>query len=81
MSKNKTTAGILESKFDAGDDVLDYFDPASAVRVNRVKERVNLDLPKWILDRLDREASRKGVPRQSLIKIWLAERLKQEDAA
>ncbi len=81
MSKNKTTAENLEARFDAGEDVLDYFDPSRAVRINRVKERVNLDLPRWVLQRIDKEANRKGVPRQSLIKIWLTDRLKQEQGA
>lgn len=80
MIKRETTAENLEARFDAGEDVLDYFN-GEVVRINRKKERINLDLPKWILDRIDQEAGRKGVPRQSLIKIWLAERLKQEQGA
>jgi hypothetical protein len=77
---SKTTAENLEARFDAGEDVLDYFDTASAVRVNHVRSRVNLDLPAWIIGRLDRHASRTGVPRQALVKLWLAERIEAEDA-
>ena len=39
------------------------------------QKRVNFDFPAWMLDSLDREANRVGVTRQSIIKIWLAERL------
>jgi uncharacterized DUF497 family protein len=31
----------------------------------------------WMIERLDREARRLGVPRQSIIKIWIAERLQK----
>jgi hypothetical protein len=34
-----------------------------------------------MIRRLDRQAGRNGVPRQALIKVWLAERLKAEEKA
>lgn len=77
---SKTTAENLEARFDAGEDVLDYFDTRGAVRFNHARFRVNLDLPAWIVGKLDRYASRTGVPRQALVKLWLAERLEAEDA-
>ena len=49
MSKPKTTAQNLESRFEAGEDVLDYFDTAKAVRRNHAKARINLDLPAWMI--------------------------------
>jgi hypothetical protein len=36
---------------------------------------VNVDFPLWMIDSLDREACKLGVTRQSVIKVWLAERL------
>ena len=77
MSKQKTTAQNLESRFEAGEDVLDYFDPAKAVRVNHAKSRVNLDLPKWMIFSIDRVAGRNGLARQSQIKAWLADKIKE----
>lgn len=74
----KTTAENLEARHDAGEDVADYFDATRAVRINHRKNRVNLDLPHWMLERIDRLAGRNGIPRQSQIKAWLAERLKSE---
>lgn len=65
----KTTSKNLESRFDAGDDVLDYFDSSNVV------VRVNVDFPAWVVKELDRESERRGVPRQSLVKMWIADRI------
>ncbi|MBI4828459.1 MAG: CopG family transcriptional regulator [Nitrospinae bacterium] len=64
-----TTAKNLERRFNAGENVLDYF------KVERSIKRVNVDMPLWVLRGLDAEASRRGVTRQSLIKTWLVDRL------
>lgn len=56
-------------------DILPYLDLAKAVRPGHEAKRVNVDFPQWMLARLDLEADRLGVPRQSLIKVWIAERL------
>jgi hypothetical protein len=75
---DKTTAINLEARFDAGEDVLDYFDLRKATRPLLQKERVNLDIPHWMVLRIERIAKRKGIPRQAQIKQWLAEKLKEE---
>ena len=80
MSKQKTTAQNLETRFDAGKDVLDYFDTAKATRRNHARARVNVDLPKWMINRIDRVAGRNGIPRQAVIKTWLADKLKADAA-
>ncbi|TFH84731.1 CopG family transcriptional regulator [Billgrantia azerbaijanica] len=67
----------LDTRFDEGDDISDELDLAKAKRPLRKQKRVNVDFPTWMLDSLDREAARLGVTRQSIIKIWLAERLEQ----
>lgn len=36
-----------------------------------------MSIPDWMIESLDREASRLSVTRQSIIKVWLAERLEQ----
>ena len=77
MIKQKTTAQNLEARFDAGDDVLDYFDTSKARRINHAKARLNLDLPRWMINRIDRVAGRNGLARQSQIKAWLADKLKE----
>jgi len=65
----------LDRKFDAGQDVTDHLDLAGARRPNEQQKRVNVDFPLWMVESLDKEARRLGVPRQSIIKLWIAERL------
>ncbi len=65
----------FDKKFDAGEDVSKYLDFANATRPGREQKRVNVDFPVWMIQSLDREAKRLGVPRQSVIKVWIADRL------
>ncbi len=68
----------LDKKFDEGvEDVIEEFDLSKAARPNREQKRVNVDFPMWMVESLDREASRLGVTRQSIIKVWIAERLER----
>ena len=71
--KNKT----LDKKFDDGEDILDAFDLSKAKRPNQEQKRVNVDFPTWMVSSLDKEARHLGVTRQSIIKVWLAERLEK----
>jgi len=68
-------AKTFDRKFDAGEDVVDKLNLGKAHRVGTDPKRVNVDFPAWMVDSLDREARRLGVTRQSLIKLWLADRL------
>ena len=65
----------FEEQFDAGLDLTASLDLSKARRVLQTQKRVNVDFPIWMVDSLDREASKLGVTRQSVIKVWLAERL------
>ncbi len=65
----------LDKKFDAGEDVTKYLDLTRARRPGHEQRRVNVDFPVWMIEALDREASRLGVPRQSLIKVLIARHL------
>jgi hypothetical protein len=67
----------FDSDFDSGRDVTAALDVSRARRPLQQQRRVNVDFPEWMIESLDREASRVGVTRQSIIKIWLAERLEQ----
>ncbi len=67
----------FDTKFDEGRSVIEYLDLAKARRPVLEQKRVNVDFPIWMIHSLDKEARRLGVPRQSIIKIWLAERLEQ----
>ena len=65
----------FDRKFDDGEDVSDALDFSKATRPGREQRRVNVDLPVWMIQALDQEADRLGIPRQAVIKVWLAERL------
>jgi hypothetical protein len=65
----------FEQQFDDGLDLTASLDLSKAKRVLQEQKRVNVDFPTWMIDSLDREASKLGVTRQSVIKVWLAERL------
>ena len=68
----------LDEIFDRGEeDVLQHFDVAKASRPGREQRQVNVDFPVWMIQALDDEAARLGVTRQSVIKMWLAEKLDQ----
>jgi hypothetical protein len=67
----------LDEKFNNGEDITESLDISKARRPGQARKRVNVDFPTWVIDRLDKEARRLNVPRQSLIKIWIAERLEK----
>jgi len=67
----------LDADFDDSKDITAALDLSKAKRPLRDQKRVNVDFPTWMIESLDREASRLGVTRQSIIKVWLADRLEQ----
>lgn len=69
-------ANTFDRKFDAGEQILDQLALGKARRAGTDAKRVNVDFPAWMIGSLDREVRRVGVTRQSLIKLWLAERVR-----
>ncbi len=67
----------FDKRFDEGEDVSQCLDLSKAKRLVQEQKRVNVDFPLWMIQLLDKEAKRLGVPRQSIIKLWVAERLKK----
>jgi len=67
----------LDRDFDSSKDITESLDLSKARRPNQEQRRVNVDFPTWMIDSLDREAGRLGVTRQSVIKMWLADRLEK----
>ena len=67
----------FDKKFDEGADIIDALDLSKAKRISQIQKRVNVDFPVWMIVALDREAMKLGVTRQSIIKVWLAERLEK----
>jgi hypothetical protein len=70
----------FDKKFDSGEDITKYLDVSKAHRPEQEQRRVNVDFPIWMIQSLDKEAKRLGVPRQSVIKAWVAERLEKKKA-
>ncbi len=66
----------FDKKFDDNEeDIIEYLDIAQMKRPGREQKRINVDFPVWMINALDNEANRLGVTRQSIIKVWIAERL------
>ena len=65
----------FDKRFESGEDITRFLRLAGARRPGQTVRRVNVDFPAWMIDSLDKEARRLGVPRQSIIKVWVAERL------
>jgi hypothetical protein len=74
-ARETITTEQFDEMFDNGEDVSAYVDWSKARRRNQEARRVNVDFPAWMVRDLDKEAGRLGVTRQSLIKMWIAEKL------
>jgi hypothetical protein len=70
----------FDATFDKGEDITRYVDLSKATRPGHEQRRVNVDFPNWMIHSLDKEAEKLGVTRQSIIKVWIAERLKESAA-
>ena len=79
--KSTMTAKEFDARFDAGDDISEYIDTDTIRRPGLEVRRVNVDFPEWVIQNLDTESKMIGVSRQSLIKLWVSERLQQERRA
>ena len=81
-SCNFMKAKDLDKIFDEGEvDMNKYLDLSKAFHPGQEQKRVNVDFPIWMIERLDKEANRLGVPRQSLIKVWIGERLETRNSS
>lgn len=74
LSKKAIPAEEFDRAFEEGKDLTPYLDLRSA-KARHPTQRINVDVPKDLLEKVDQEATRIGVPRTSLIKIWIAEKL------
>ncbi len=68
----------LDALFDSGEDITQYLDLSTLSKNGTQTKKVNVDFPEWVINSLDLEAKKIGVTRQSIIKVWIAERLKEE---
>ena len=68
-------ASEFDKKFDDDENIRAELDVSRSRRPGEEIRRINVDFPAWMVASMDREARRLGVTRQSIIKMWLAERL------
>lgn len=71
-------ASEFDQKFDDGEDILEYLDLSQAKRPQY--NQINLDLPNWMLEKIEQEATRQGLSQQIIIQTWIAEKLEQLQA-
>ncbi|WP_310441877.1 type II toxin-antitoxin system BrnA family antitoxin [Sulfurimonas sp.] len=71
------TAREFDELFESGDDITEFVDYSKGYRPNLVQKRINLDLPLWMIEGLDKEAKRLGVARQAIMKMFLAQHLEK----
>ena len=67
----------FDRKFESGEDMTDDLDFSKARRINQQPKRVNIDFPAWVVEKLDKQSKRLGITRQALVKVWIAEKLKE----
>ena len=80
-AKNKRELGFTDEMIESGADLSAFLHHARAVPALLEPQKVNVDFPAWVVGALDHEADRIGVPRQSLIKLWIVERLERAATA
>jgi hypothetical protein len=78
MKKKYISAAEFDKRFDAGEDLSVHYDLEHAIRPGLEQRRVSVDFPVWMVQKLDMVARRLGVTRQSVIKVFISEKLKEE---
>ena len=78
MKRKYITATEFEEKFESGEDLTSYLDLDQALRPGLEQKRVSVDFPVWMVQKLDKVAKHLGVTRQSVIKVFISEKLKEE---
>ncbi len=77
MKKKSILANDFDAAFDGGEDIVAHLDKSKAVRPVLKQHRVTVDFPAWMVNQLDSVAQRLGIPRQSVIKVFISEKLKE----
>lgn len=71
-------ASEFDRLFEAGEDVVTYLDRSGIKRHGLEQRRITVDFPAWMVHQLDREASRLGITRQSIIKMWISQKIAEK---
>ncbi|MCP4459654.1 MAG: CopG family transcriptional regulator [Cytophagales bacterium] len=72
------TASEFDKAFEEG-DIIQHLDLSQVNRPGLQPRRVSVDFPEWMVGQLDMVAKRLGVTRQSVIKVYISEKLKEDN--
>ncbi len=78
MKKKSITASEFEDKFDNGEGIMEFLEMDSITKPSNQPKRVSVDFPEWMVHGLDKVSKRLGVTRQSVIKVFISEKLKED---
>jgi len=73
-------ASEFDRLFDAGEGTVEYLDKTQMKRPGLEQRRITVDFPAWMVHQLDKEATRLGITRQSIIKMWISEKISTKTA-
>ena len=68
-------ASEFDILFEAGESTVEYLDKTQMKRPGLEQRRITVDFPAWMVHQLDKEATRLGITRQSIIKMWISEKI------
>ncbi|MBN1158291.1 MAG: hypothetical protein JXA61_02830 [Bacteroidales bacterium] len=71
-------ASEFDQRFDAGEDVMPYMDKKGIRKPGLEQRRIIVDFPAWMVHQLDKEATRLGITRQSIIKMWISQKIDEK---
>ncbi|SMD43598.1 CopG antitoxin of type II toxin-antitoxin system [Aquiflexum balticum DSM 16537] len=77
MKKQSITSAEFDQKFENNEDLSDFLNLEKASKPGLKPKRVSVDFPEWMVQELDKSAQRLGITRQSLIKVFISEKLKE----
>jgi hypothetical protein len=73
-------ASEFDQLFEAGEDIMTYMDLSGKKRPGIEQRRITVDFPVWMIHQLDKEAIRLGITRQSIIKMWISQKIAERSA-
>ena len=73
MSENiPKTAEEFDRRFDEGEDIFSLgMDPSKGTQPGLEQRPIDVNLPNYLLNKIDRQAEIHGITRQDLIERWL----------
>ena len=77
MKEKSITASEFDEKFDDNEDIVEFLDLNNITKPENEPKRVSVDFPSWMVHELDKVSKRLGVTRQSVIKVFISEKLKE----